>query len=376
MDRMYTQVYDEAGEWVVRHRDDMLDIQARRRFDAWLRASPLHVRAYLEMSEIWELLSDLDPGRNAASEQLIAQAKGSANVVAWDAGVGARRPRAAAHVGKSGARTNLVFSLVATILLTVGVALWVHLQKEVYSTGLGEQRTIALLDGSSIELNSLSRVKVRFSDRKRSIELVRGQAFFRVAKDPKRPFIVNSHGTQVRAVGTEFDVYRKAAGTLVTVVEGRVSVRMASERPKLSPGARVEASAEAAAALADSRAATHERTPPTRVGEVLLVAGEQFLAAEAGRGGPPQVANVDAVTAWTQQRLVFDNTPLSEVTEEFNRYNRRPLVIEDPALRTLHVSGSFSSTDPSLLLRFLRNQPGIVVTETESRILISADGTL
>mgnify|MGYP000435529277 CR=1 FL=1 len=85
----------------------------------------------------------------------------------------------------------------------------------------------------------------------------------------------------------------------------------------------------------------------------------------------PKLANVEAATAWTQQRLVFDYTPLTEVAEEFNRYNHRRLVIDDSGLQTFHVSGSFSSTDPTLLLRFLRDQPGIMVSESAGEIRIS-----
>src|SRR5690606_26847429 len=88
----------------------------------------------------------------------------------------------------------------------------------------GEQRTVTLADGSVIELNARSRIKVRYADRERAIDLLQGQALFRVAKDPTKPFIVASGGTYVRAVGTQFDVYKKSVGTVVTVVEGRVAV--------------------------------------------------------------------------------------------------------------------------------------------------------
>jgi transmembrane sensor len=353
-----TQIYEEAGEWVVRHRDGNLDARSRRRFDAWLRESPHHVRAYLEMSSVWENLAALDPTWNADADELIVRARED-HVVhpLLKARSGTNRVPAAIA---SPTRARYFFALAATLFVAVGIAGWLYLQRNVYSTGIGEQRTIALTDGSTIELNALSKIDVRFSERERTIDLLAGQALFRVAKDPVRPFIVASNEAQVRAVGTQFDVYQKRAGTLVTVVEGRVAViddaRHAAQRP-------VDA----------SRATGPSAAPDERTGSldgVLVSAGEQMLIAQ-GSSTPPRFANVEAATAWTQQRLVFDFTSLTDVAEEFNRYNYRPLVIDDVSLGDFHVSGSFSSTDPTLLLRFLRDQPGMHVNEMASEIRIS-----
>lgn len=269
--------------------------------------------------------------------------------------------------------------------MTVGTAWQLYTQRCVYTTDIGEQRTIALVDGSSVELNARTKIKVRYSDQRRTIELLQGQALFRVAKDPNRPFIVDSNGTHVRAVGTQFDVYRKVDGTLVTVVEGRVAVIPASseflshsEEPHLpttrapsaplTPFRSAHAPNENIETLPHSLSALEERV--AKPGEVSFGAGEQILIGQAAPAAL-KVANIEAATAWTQQRLIFNFTPLTDVAEEFNRYNRRPLVIDDPSLGTFNVSGSFSSTDPTLLLRFLREQPGIAVNETASEIRIS-----
>ena len=101
-----------------------------------------------------------------------------------------------------------LFAVAASVILALFGA-WAWGQRHTYSTGIGEQRSLALEDGSSIKLNAMSRIRVRFTATRRDIELIEGQAFFRVAKDKTRPFIVESKGTQVRAVGTEFDVYRR-----------------------------------------------------------------------------------------------------------------------------------------------------------------------
>jgi transmembrane sensor len=98
-----------------------------------------------------------------------------------------------------------------------------------YSTGIGEQRTIQLMDGSTVELNARSKVEVRLTERRRDVALIEGQALFHVAKDKLRPFVVRAGEAEVRAVGTEFDVYKKQAETVVTVVEGRVETYPGSD---------------------------------------------------------------------------------------------------------------------------------------------------
>jgi len=204
-----------------------------------------------------------------------------------------------------------------------------------YSTGIGEQRTIQLADGSTVELNARSKVEVRLTDRRRDVALIEGQALFRVAKDKQRPFVVRAGEAQVRAVGTEFDVYRKQIETVVTVVEGRVETY---------PGL-------------DGAAA------------IVISAGEQ-LTVVPHIATKPTRTDTAAATAWVQKRLIFEETPLSEVAEEFNRYNRRPLAIDDAELAKLKISGVYSSIDPASLINFLRNQNSIRVIETEDQVRV------
>jgi transmembrane sensor len=365
MRSMNTQIYEEASEWVVRHRTDDLDRQARHRFDAWLRKSPQHVGAYLEMSSIWEGVPQIDGSLHPSTDELIERSTAQGDIVSLRQ---SRKPDLLAPVSVS----KFLYSLAATLIVAVGIAGWFYLQRGVYATGVGEQRMVTLLDGSVIELNARSRIKVRYNDHQRSVDLLQGQALFHVAKNPVKPFIVASNGTYVRAVGTQFDVYRKSAGTVVTVVEGRVAVKAPSAGADIAPpvGELVTGRRSSESGLAPMPANPRDAAPSPNEHEVLLGAGEQWVVDQTVSSSP-KPTNVEAATAWTQQRLVFDSTPLTDVAEEFNRYNHRRLVIEDSGLRTLHISGSFSSTDPTLLLRFLRAQPGILVNETIEEIRIS-----
>jgi transmembrane sensor len=228
---------------------------------------------------------------------------------------------------------------VATVICATSLWLWWDAGRAtMYTTQVGEQRAVTLSDGSLMQLNARSRIAVRFTAAGRDIDLLEGQALFRVKKDAARPFVVHSGAAQVRAVGTEFDVYRKKTGTVVTVVEGRVAV-------------------------SDSLVA--KQTP------ALLSAGEQVTVAPK-LASRPRKADVAAVTAWTQRRLVFHASSLPDVAEEFNRYNAQPRIIVDPVLADFKISGVYASTDPELFLRFLRTQRGIAVRASAAEIVVTA----
>jgi transmembrane sensor len=192
--------------------------------------------------------------------------------------------------------------------------------------------------------------------------LLQGQALFRVAKDASRPFIVKTGATLVRAVGTEFDVYQKRDGTVVTVVEGRVAILTGHALP--DPGA-------VPSAIDEPRRSNLEfpSVPKGQVGNILVAAGEQLTVTPRliKIAEHPNIANA---TAWTQRQLVFESASLADVADEFNRYNDRQLIVADPRLETFHVSGLFSSTDPASLIRFLRERPELRILETESQIRI------
>lgn len=376
-----TQILEEAAEWVVTLRDAATESPARTEFARWLCRSPEHVRAYLELISIWADVADIDARRELNAQALLARARAESNVVALEdlkpAGSEAAHGRGLnfscepAGAIRSSSRSlrrrsvGLLAAGLAAVCMVSGAAWWQTHRFPTYAAAVGEQRSITLADGSMVELNSRSRIRIRFAAGQRQVELLEGQGLFRVAKDPQRPFVVHSGGVRVRAVGTQFDVYRKDTGTVVTVLEGRVEVRAAASAgsiPRLRPYP-----AEPPAAGSDAQ---EEFVAASRAGAIELAAGEQVIVA-ADRIAPPKAANLATATAWTQRQLVFDAAPLAEVAEEFNRYNIRQLVIGDAQLEELAISGVFSSTDPSSLLRFLREQPDFAVHETDTEIRVS-----
>jgi transmembrane sensor len=357
------QILDEAAEWLV-ELSATADDETRRQFDAWLRKSPEHVRAYFELLPIWEDGTALPACGEHSVDELIAMGKTTGhNVVRLDRTLDVREPTHRPGAPAQGAfwrrpfrrRAPLAALAASAALVAIGTGLWLHFQRNVYGTEIGEQRSLALADGSTVTLNAHSRVRVHFTASRRDVELLQGQALFNVAKDAARPFVVTADETQVRAVGTQFDVNRRMHGTVVTVVEGRVAVvthaahvRQAAGDPRST----------------DAAQATHDS-------EIFLTAGEQ---ATVDRSGAPQAehADLDAATAWTQRRLVFDAATLGEVVEEFNRYTTRKLVLRDPSLERFPITAAFSSPDPTSLIRFLEAQPTLRVTTTNDEIEIDS----
>lgn len=385
------QISDEAAEWFVTLRYEQPDTGVQQRFMRWLCQSPEHVRAYLETVALWADLPAVDAVKTHDTPASIVQARADNNVVPLqvltakspDAGAvrahrsdTGRQSQADASRKRTGVRIAACIAFVAAAL--AGLSWWSNVTMPTYATEIGEQRILRLPDGSSVELNSRSRIRVRFSAHERAVELIEGQALFGVAKDPQRVFLVKSGPAQVRALGTQFDVYRKQGGTVVTVVEGRVAVS-----PVLEPTAHHDreplgSGKVGSGSAAGPRPASAGPHPPHGLelthSEVLLSAGEQVLVAGSSALSPTH-ANVAAVTSWTHGALMFTSEPLSSVVGEFNRYNAQHIVLEG-SVEDFPITATFSSTDPRALIEFLKGQPELRVEKHDGEFhVISTDAS-
>jgi len=325
-------ILEEACQWFIDFNEGELDSAGHEAFNSWLRRSPEHVRAYLGIAAAWGDSQKLK-GQGSESGALVAAALAEGNTVlpansdsAW-AVVSAPRTLRRAIVERS------LLAIAASALLAIGIALLS--QRNAHVTHVGEQSSFVLEDGSAVELDALSDLRVHFSRAERTVELIYGQALFRVSKDSTRPFVVLANGIRVLAVGTQFDIYRKATGTTVTVIEGRVAVTT----PVL----------EHSAGSLEATGAGGTSSP------IFLSAGEQVTLSPSGPAKVIQ-ADVGVATAWKERKLVFDETPLSEVAAEFNRYNTRKLVVEDASLAAYHIRGHFQATEPDRLIQYLRDR--------------------
>ena len=215
---------------------------------------------------------------------------------------------AAGVTRRSRARNGLRFAAAAAcVLAVIAGAAW-QLQYRIghsYSTDIGEQRLLQLADESRIWMNAETRARVMFGPHRRQVELIRGEAFFEVAQDARRPFVVLAGGHSVTALGTSFVVRYESTHTDVTLVEGKVAVGA-------SPW--------------------------------VLAAGQRLTFASASEpklDEPP----VESVLAWRRGEVVLNDTPLREAVTEMNHYDKATIIIDSPAIATLNVSGLYHTGD-------------------------------
>jgi transmembrane sensor len=337
---MNQQIMEEASAWFIEFRTGSLSSSSQQAFVDWLRRSPDHIRAYMEISESYILLPQSASVSTEVTERLLGRARArlTAGVVAFTERPGeiaaSPRPTHASVRRRFHIPRAVLAASMCLIMLSAAITGWIFSRQGLYTTDTAEQRTVTLSDGSRIELNAQTRLRVRYGKAERDVELLEGQALFEVAKDRTRPFVVRSVGAQVRAVGTRFDVHRRGSAITVTVLEGTVAVT-----PR----------------------ASHAQ---------LVSAGHQAIASPVG-SALPQPTNVAVATAWTRGQLEFDETPLLEVADDFNRYSVRHLIVESPDLRDFRISGIYSVTDTASLILFLRNQPDLMLTQTGTEIRVS-----
>ncbi|MET0498648.1 MAG: FecR domain-containing protein [Steroidobacteraceae bacterium] len=348
----------QALEWFTALRSGELPAAQREAFIDWLRASPAHAREYLAVSAFVEDFARAAEQLAAPTETLIMHARveiqaDTVRPLFPDAEQRTTCARETAH------RPNLWATLAGLTMaaaMTIFLAIWWLQDRTTYSTAHAEQRSWRMPDGSTVHLNSDSAIRVNFDGEHRQVDLLRGQALFQVAKDPRRPFWVRAGETVVKAVGTEFDVYRHKQRTLVSVVEGRVAVWRLPDDSFSSQVSRVLES-EMETTLAQPLA--------------QLSAGQQVRISHSSAGVSDRADDVRKTVAWLQRQVVFDHDSLGNAVEEFNRYDQLRIRVDDPALRATEISGIFSAYDVESFVHFLGRQPDLRVERVDGEIIIS-----
>jgi transmembrane sensor len=224
-----------------------------------------------------------------------------------------------------------------------------------YVTGVGEQHTIPLSDGSKIILNTQSRLRVRFTPHGRDIELLEGEALFSVAKDTNRPFRVHVRRTIVEALGTQFSIYLGNSGTKIAVTQGRVRV-FENLNPTpiiLNPNG-----------LMWTDTATFQfyqplEGPIVSAGQEARVANEDSFADFEVQTRRVALDELERRLAWVNGNLFFSGETLGEAVEEFNRYSWRKLRVADPAISQIRLGGKFETTNLDSFVQALQQVYGI-----------------
>lgn len=315
-----TTVRDEAAHWFVRLQEPVVDVDARRQFDTWLNEHPQHRNEFELLQGLWKA-ADLVPSARlqALCQETPARSK--------------RRP--------------LVRYAVAASVLAValGLGLFSGLNHPTpytaeFSTALGERRQVALPDGSVVDLDSHSRIQVRFEKDRRGIELTEGEAMFSVQHDTSRPFVVEAGSGKVTVTGTRFDVRRGSTDTRVVVEQGTVKVqgRSASDTDFVS-----------------------------------LTAGLGTHVDAQGKVAAAYAVNPAELTAWRTGKLVFNDARLADVAEQVSRYREKPLKVDSTAVGNLRLTSVFKSDNTDALLKALPNILPVAVRTLDdgSQVIIS-----
>lgn len=278
-----------------------------------MEESPEHAEAYALQEEVWTAMQD-----SAVDDEIMAMRQNALAVSA-------------------GANNNswLKYGAIAASLLVVVVSMAMlnpfanmggsdvtdaaqelvqsgHQSSPIYRTAIGQRSTVDLPDGSVVDMNTDSLIQINFSEDRRDLILLRGEALFEVAKDSNRPFVVEADGKLVTAVGTTFSVRRSDDEVRVTLIEGIVTVDQDDSNSN----------------------------NPDAVSKKQLKPGEQLVA----QGDLPfkiNMVDTAVATSWKDGRLIFDNEPLGMIVQEVNRYSSRKLVFGDPTLSDMRVSGIF-----------------------------------
>lgn len=302
-----SSVEEEAAFWFARMRADDLRAIDRARFTAWHEASSDHSAAYSRYESLWESIGE------AAADPSVLEMRREAL---------ARAPERSAQYWQrltAIAATLAIFLLGGMMLVRpdpvardgAPVELAQRGQPKIYRTAVGHRSAVTLDDGSVVELNTDSVLQVDYSPARRDVRLLRGQALFDVAHDSDRPFVVEAAGQRVTALGTAFDIRVEDGEMRVTLIEGRVEVEPV-------------------------RSAAAARQPEA----TILDPGEQLIAA-ADQPFVVHPANVAQAVSWRTGRVIFSDEPLGDVVEEINRYSRHRVMLGDPTLAELRVSGVF-----------------------------------
>lgn len=287
-----SRLLDEACAWVGRMHSGDFGRDERRALAAWRAADPAHERAWRKAQGLWQGMEALRGRAVPGAEPLLQEHHRKPAPVPVRRHPGCRKwPLAAACCGV----------LAVSLAAFYPPALW----QADYRTGTGEQRSIRLADGSRVLLNTDTALAVHFDAALRRIELLRGEAFFEVARDALHPFVVTSAGREVRAVGTAFDVRRQDGQTHVELVEGIVDIQ-------------------------DAR---HRQRRRLRAGESATISAERVEV--------ESVRRTQGMALWREGYLQFDGLPLGEAVAQINRYRPGKVVLLNPDLVEKRITGLF-----------------------------------
>ena len=329
----------EAREWLIRlDGDTPLDGEETAALREWVGRSPVHRQELKRITRFWD-------NANILTELAIPLQSNRIQIY---------------FAGYRLAAVAAVFVLAIGIVMTS----WLTAPETgttsngIYGTAIGQLRTVALPDGSQIQLNTDSQVQVDYGSSARKIRLLRGESLFEVTPDPDKPFDVYAGGNMIRAVGTAFSVQLREDTVKVTVAEGMVElIKVKNQSPHTGNDKPPDI-----------------RSVPERLG--FLEHGQSAILNNTISGLHTLAQQeLEQQLSWRHGFLSFSGEPLTAVVSEINRYTPINIEIADPELETLQVGGRFRVDDLDAMLEVLETSFNIRVSRTDDqRILLhSAD---
>lgn len=334
-------VQEQAVQWFLHNRDGAMDAAQRAALLAWMQRSPEHVRAYLEVLDLYRLVGEALAQPRLQGQQGQGSAPPTRGLPAASAKVVplfAPSPMSAAPMPSRARRGWMAAAAVAGVALLTGALLMLQPHEQLLIAGHGQLREVMLADRTHVRLNADSRVRVRMDWRSRQVELLQGEASFDVGAD-RRPFEVRVDGLQIRDIGTMFDVSRRLQGTRIGVVSGRVEVWSAGS---------------------DAR-----RLAQLEAGRVVLVDARSQAVHTLDM---PATMLLD----WQQRRVSFLEERLDEVAAAFNRHNRAQVVVADDVAAAMRLSGSLQAHRIAVLQAFLERDGRFVVERRGDTLRVSS----
>lgn len=336
MDELTVDDRDEiATAWFARRRSGAVTAEENAELERWLSSDPANRAAYDAVDLTWRAAEALrsDPEVLSLREEALK----------------ARYLPRRRLFGAGLAAAVVAGAVLLSPLALTGMGALRALHDQEFRTGIGQQATVKLPDGSVVTLNTDSVLRTRADKGKRLLFLDKGQAFFKVAHDPKHPFVVAAGGRTVTALGTQFDVRVGPHDFRVTLVQGKVRV----EAPTTAVGL---ALAKAGAPLATGSVQATEMT-----------AGSE-LAAVDNRHWNVTTTDVDRETSWLRGQLIFERERLGDVAQEMNRYSTKKIVV-DRAAADIPITAAFKPGDIDGFVRAVRDYGFVqVVSDNENSV--------
>lgn len=325
----------QAAKWLAVLDADNPPAEKIEEFKQWINQNEAHRQAFESLLSLWDemnILTQTVPPRRKAQQR---KAERQVPIVrSWSGGIAA------------------CLALVAVVAVTLVLVVISPPESSVHVTGVGEQKKVELPDGTSVLMNTNSRVEIAYSDGLRGVKLERGEALFQIAKDPQRPFEVYAGGGTIRALGTAFTVHLRDADVEVLVTEGVVEIEKNQPEQVVIDAKSVETTITAPqdTAVLDVAPPQERSLAQVSAGTSAVFGREDFDAVELAQ---VELLRIEAKLAWRHGVLAFDQEPLENVVKEMARYTSLKLVIPDKALREMKVGGIFKLGDTEAMFEAL-----------------------